>query len=293
MIEALQIHLQNFFGITGLSLASFFTQSLIVIIALYIFYVNFVKNTPAEKTVKGLFIFLLILWLTSEVFAFLHLRILASLLHNFILLLIVSGVIIFQPELRRLLALLGNQLDPITKSKKKILSDNLTNTMIEAISYWQKTKTGALIIFECQEPIATVCSNGIVLDAQISPELLINLFFVNTPLHDGAVIISQNRINKAGVILPLSKDSRLTWKYGTRHRAAIGLSEITDALCLVVSEERGDVSFIRKGKIQTFSQSSEIEKNLPAFLSPIFPKNTPQTFWGKLKQLRHKWLDNF
>lgn len=288
MIEALRVQLQNYLGIAGLSWASFLTQLFIIITILYVCYKNFVQNSPAEKTVKGLVIFLLLLWLTSEAFSILRLRILAGVLRNFILLLILSAVIIFQPELRRLLALLGNQVGPLSKNKKKILSENLTNILLESITYWRKYRTGALIVFERQEPLNTVCSAGTMLDAQISSELLINLFFVNTPLHDGAVIISQNRISKAGVLLPLSKDSRLSWKYGTRHRAAIGLSENTDALCLVVSEETGDISFIQRGKIQTFSQIEDIEKNLPNFLSPLFPKNTQQTFWQKLNQLRHK-----
>lgn len=288
MIESLRLQLQNYLGIAGLSWASFLTQLFIIIAILYICYKNFVQNSPAEKTVKGLVIFLLLLWLTSEAFSILRLRILAGVLRNLILLLILSAVIIFQPELRRLLALLGNQVGTVSKTKKKILSENLTNILLESMAYWRKYRTGALIVFERQEPLNTVCSAGTMLDAQISSELLINLFFVNTPLHDGAVIISQNRISKAGVILPLSKDSSLSWKYGTRHRAAIGLSENTDALCLVVSEETGDVSFIQKGKIQTLSQMEDIEKNLPNFLSPLFPKNIQQTFWQKLKQLRHK-----
>lgn len=288
MIESLRIQLQNYLGITGLSWASFLTQAFIIIITLYFLYKNFVQNSPAEKTVKGMIFFLLLLWLASEIFTILHLRILASILRNMILLLILSAVIIFQPELRRLLAVLGNRLHPISKSKKKFLSDNLKDILIESISYWRKNKTGALIVFERQEPVNSVCSDGCILEAKISSELLINLFFVNTPLHDGAVIISQNKILKAGVILPLSKDNSLSWRYGTRHRAAIGLTEITDALCLVISEETGDVSFIQKGKVQSFSQSNDIEKNLSIFLSCLFPKNIPDNFWEKLKQLRHK-----
>lgn len=288
MIETLRVQLQNHLGITGLSWASFLIQLSIIIITLYFCYKSFVKNSPAEKTVKGMIIFLFLLWLTSEAFIILHLRILAGVLRNLILLLIVSAVIIFQPELRRLLALLGNQITTTTKTKKKLLSENLTNVILESIAYWRKYRTGALIVFERQEPLNTVCSAGTVLDAQISSELLINLFFVNTPLHDGAVVISQNRISKAGVILPLSKDTSLSWKYGTRHRAAIGVSESTDALCLVVSEETGDVSLIQKGKIQSFSEMKDLEQNLLVFLSPLFPKTTHQTFWQKLKQLRHK-----
>lgn len=292
MIESLRLELQNFLGITGLSWASFLCQIGIIFTILYILYVNFVKNSPAEKTVKGMVIFLFTLWLMSEVFLILHLRILSGVLRNLILLLILSGVIIFQPELRRLLALLGNQTTYLSKNKKKPMYENLQKILLESITYWRKHKTGALIVFERHEPINTVCSGGTVLDAQISSELLINLFFVNTPLHDGAIIICQNKIAKAGVILPLSKDVSLSWKYGTRHRAAIGLSEITDALCLVVSEESGDISLIQKGKVQTFDKMEDLGKNLSVFLSPLFSKNAPQNFWQKLKHLSQKQLDN-
>ena len=288
MFNALRTQLQNILGITNLSWVSFLFQLLIIIFGLCFCYKNFVKNSPVEKTVKGMSIFIVSLWLLSEFFMFFHLRILAGLLRNLILLFILSGVIIFQPELRRLMSLLGNQVTLFSKAKRKQLSDSLVNILIQSIAYWRKYRTGALIVFERQEPINTVCTGGISLDAKISTELLINLFFVNTPLHDGAVIVSQNRIAKAGVILPLSKDATLSWKYGTRHRAAIGLSETTDALCLVVSEETGDVSLIQDGNVQTFYEMSELEKALPEFLSSLIQKNPPKTFWQKLKSFSDK-----
>lgn len=288
MFNALRTQLQNILGITNLSWVSFLFQLLIIIFGLWFCYKNFVKNSPVEKTVKGMLISMVSLWLLSEFFMFFHLRILAGLLRNLILLFILSGVIIFQPELRRLMSLLGNQVTLFSKAKRKQLSDSLVNILIQSIAYWRKYRTGALIVFERHEPINTVCTGGISLDAKISTELLINLFFVNTPLHDGAVIVSQNRIAKAGVILPLSKNATLSWKYGTRHRAAIGLSETTDALCLVVSEETGDVSLIQDGNVQTFYEMSELEKALPEFLSSLIQKNPPKTFWQKLKSFSDK-----
>ncbi|MBE6446082.1 MAG: TIGR00159 family protein [Alphaproteobacteria bacterium] len=288
MIGTLKTELQELLGNTGLSWVSFLLQLFIIVFFLWFCYKSFVKNSPAEKTVKGMLFFLVFTWLISEFFMLFHLRILAGLLRNFILLLILSAVIIFQPELRRLMSLLGNQVTFFTKAKRKQLSDSLVNILIQSIAYWRKYRTGALIAFERMEPVNTVCTGGISLDAKISTELLINLFFVNTPLHDGAVVCSQNRIAKAGVILPLSKDATLSWKYGTRHRAAIGLSETTDALCLVVSEETGDVSLIQDGKVQTFYEMNELEKALPEFLSSLIQKNPPKTFWQKLKSLSDK-----
>ena len=147
-------------------------------------------------------------------------------------------MVIFQPELRRLMARFGNNLswDALSHKKRKKEGKDLVNLLMQTISYWRTHKTGALIVFENQDPLDVALTGGVPLDAFLSAELLINIFFVNTPLHDGAVLIRGKRIVSAGAILPLSTRPDLSWKYGTRHRAAIGLSENTDALCLVVSE---------------------------------------------------------
>ena len=290
MVQHLREQLQSLLGVSGLSWASFLMQVFIVIFFLWLIYKKLIKDSPAEKTVKGIVFFLVIVWLISEVFSLFRLRILSGLLKNLIILLLLSFVVIFQPELRRLMARFGNNLswDAWSHKKRKKEGRDLVNLLMQAISYWQSHKTGALIVFENQEPLDILLTGGIPLDALLSAELLINIFFVNTPLHDGAVLIRGKRVASAGVILPLSTTPDLSWKYGTRHRAAIGLSENTDALCLVVSEETGDISLIRNGKVDTFSGMEELDKRLNSFLKPLIYQEYPKTLKEKFQDLKKR-----
>ena len=290
MVQHLREQLQSLLGVSGLSWASFLMQVFIVIFFLWLIYKKLIKDSPAEKTVKGIVFFLVIVWLISEVFSLFRLRILSGLLKNLILLLLLSFVVIFQPELRRLMARFGNNLswDAWSHKKRKKEGRDLVNLLMQAISYWRSHKTGALIVFENQEPLDILLTGGIPLDALLSAELLINIFFVNTPLHDGAVLIRGKRVASAGVILPLSTTPDLSWKYGTRHRAAIGLSENTDALCLVVSEETGDISLIRNGKVDTFSGMEELDKRLNSFLKPLIYQEYPKTLKEKFQDLKKR-----
>ncbi|MGN0920001.1 MAG: diadenylate cyclase CdaA [Alphaproteobacteria bacterium] len=290
MIQHLREQLQSLLGVSGLSWASFLLQVGIIIIFLWFGYKKLLQNSPAEKTVKGILFFLVIVWLVSEVFSLFHLRILSGLLKNLIILLLLSFVVIFQPELRRLMARFGNNLswNAWSHKKRKKEGKDLVNLLMQTISYWRTHETGALIVFENQEPLDMVLTGGVALDAVLSAELLINIFFVNTPLHDGAVLIRGKRVVSAGVILPLSTSLDLSWKYGTRHRAAIGLSENTDALCLVVSEETGDVSLVKNGKVNTFSNMEELDKKLNAFLMPLIYQEHPKTLREKLQDLKKR-----
>ena len=290
MIYSLREQLQSLLGVSGLSWASFWVQVLIIGFFLWFAYKKLVKNSPAEKTVKGIVFFLALVWLISEAFSLFHLRILSSLLKNLIILLLLSFVVIFQPELRRLMARFGNNLswNAWSHKKRKKEGKDLVNLLMQTISYWRIHKTGALIVFENQEPLDIALTGGVFLDAVLSAELLINIFFVNTPLHDGAVLIRGKRIVSAGVILPLSTTPDLSWRYGTRHRAAIGLSESTDALCLVVSEETGDVSLVKNGKVNTFSDMDELDKKLNAFLMPLIYQEHPKTLREKIQDLKKR-----
>ena len=289
-MESLREYLQSLLGVSGLTWASFLLQTGIIVFLLWLAYVKLVKNSPAEKTVKGVLFFLVIVWMTGEIFSLFHLRILSGLLKNLILLLLLSFVVIFQPELRRLMARFGNNLswDTWSHKKRKKEGKDLVNLLMQSISYWRTHKTGALIVFENQEPMDTVLAGGVSLDAVLSAELLINIFFVNPPLHDGAVLIRGKRIVSAGVILPLSTTPDLSWRYGTRHRAAIGLSENTDALCLVISEETGDVSLVKNGKVNTFSNMDELDKKLNNFFTPLIYQEHQKTLKEKWQDLKKK-----
>jgi len=290
MIYSLREQLQSLLGVSGLSWASFLLQVLIIGFFLWFAYKKLIQNSPAEKTVKGILFFLMLIWLISEAFSLFHLRILSALLKNLIILFLLSFVVIFQPELRRLMARFGNNLswDAWSHKKRKKEGKDLVNLLMQTISYWRVHKTGALIVFENQEPLDMALTGGVSLDAVLSAELLINIFFVNTPLHDGAVLIRGKRIVSAGVILPLSTTPDLSWRYGTRHRAAIGLSETTDALCLVVSEETGDVSLIKNGTVNTFSDMDELDKKLNAFLMPLIYQEHPKTLREKFQDLKKR-----
>ncbi len=290
MVYSLREQLQALLGTSGLSWASFLIQVLIIGFFLWYGYKKLIQNSPAEKTVKGILFFLIIIWLVSELFSLFHLRILSGLLKNLIILFLLSFVVIFQPELRRLMARFGNNLSWNTwsRKKRKLEGKNLVNLLMQTISYWRAHKTGALIVFENQEPLDVVLTGGVPLDAVLSPELLINIFFVNTPLHDGAVLIRGKRVVSAGAILPLSTTPDLSWRYGTRHRAAIGLSENTDALCLVVSEETGDVSLVKNGTVITFSDMEELDKKLNTFLMPLILQEHPKTLREKLQDLKKR-----
>lgn len=284
MIDSLRLELQNYLGVSGLTGASIAVQLALIIGALTFLYLKLIKDSPVEKTVRGVLFFLVIIWLSAEVFMWLHLRILGALLQNLLLLIILSFIVIFQPELRRLMARLGNSLEMRSPAKKRQMNNRIVEILVQSIEYWQKHETGALIVFENQDPVSAFTTGGVPLSAKLSTELLINLFFINTPLHDGAVIIKNGVVETAGVVLPLSQDVGLNWKYGTRHRAAIGMSEESDALVLVVSEENGDVSLVKDGKIQTFHTLDDLAQKLSVFLAPLIKKTPSGCLWQRLKE---------
>ena len=284
-MDSIRERLTDILGSRGLTGASILFQVVLIIALLYFFYVKLIKKSPVEKTVKGITCFLVVIWITAEIFTLLHLRILSAMLRNLLLLIMLSFVVIFQPELRRWMARIGNSLSHLSQTKKKQINNRLVEILTQSIQYWQEHQTGALIVFENHDPVSSVATEGIGLNADVSAELLINLFFVNTPLHDGAVVIKKDKVISAGVILPLTRDASLNWKYGTRHRAAIGMSENTDALVLVVSEETGDVSFVKDGAIQTFHTLTDLPEKLSVFLSPLMQKNKPESLLKRIKDL--------
>lgn len=246
----------------------------IIIIAstLYLFYMKFIKNTQSEKLVKGLFI-LIFGWIMSEVLILINLRILGLFLKGFVTLVSLSLIVIFQPELRRFLGYLGQpgfigrtlfskDIHTVTKNDEV----DIIKEIIESVKYLTKTKTGALIVFQKGISSGTYSDVGTRIDAIISAELILTIFHPNTPLHDGAMVIKDNKIQSAGVLLPLTEDPKLSWKYGTRHRAAIGMSEVSDAACLVVSEETGDVSVCMDGMLKKYEDLKTLKEDLESIL---------------------------
>ena len=246
------------------------TEVLIIFGMLYVLYRKFIKGTQSEKLVKGLFI-LLFAWIFSEILIKFNLQLLGVFLRTMVNVIMFGAVIIFQPEIRKFLGYLGqsNIFKNSFFSKrdtKHIEKINVIKELIEAVKYLSKTHTGALMVLERDDSVHTYSDVGTQIDGNVSTELLLTIFHTNTPLHDGAVVISGERIRSAGVLLPLTEDPKLSWKYGTRHRAAIGMSEVSDSACLVVSEETGDVSIALDGTLKKYDDITLLKKDLEILL---------------------------
>lgn len=270
MISEISMYFQNLINLMDLSFSWTNTiEILIIALILYIFYKKFIKNTQSEKFVKGAF-FLVFLWVFSEILIRFDLKILGVFLKSIVTLVSLSLIVIFQPELRRFLGFLG-QVDFINKlftsSNKEINVEriDIVKEIIESVKYFSKSHTGALIVFQ-SDLSNTYYDVGTTLNADVSTELLLTIFHPNTPLHDGAVVINGEKIISAGVLLPLTEDPKLSWKYGTRHRAAIGMSEVSDAACLVVSEETGDVSITIDGTLKKYEDLVTLKADLESIL---------------------------
>lgn len=226
------------------------TLILDLIIVLYLLYAFIVhsRKTRAWQLLKGI-VLILIATVISEI---LQLKILNFILTFFMPYGVIALIVIFQPELRRMLEQLGtNRLtkyfgfdkDLETKTKEDIYK------VVIAATELAKLKIGGLIVIERDIQISDVIDNGVRINAEVSPQLIVNLFTPNTPLHDGAVIISKNQIVSAACILPLANDKDIAKEIGTRHRAGIGISKESDAIAIIISEETGKISIAKEGKL--------------------------------------------
>ncbi len=243
-----------------------------IVSILYIFYRKFIRNTQSENLVKGLF-FLVFAWVFSEILVLIDLKIIGLFFKTLVTLIALSLIVIFQPELRRFLGYLGQpgfiKRTFFQGGTYREASENdidVIKEIIEAVKYLTKTKTGALIVFKKAMSSMAYSEVGTEINAKISTELILTIFHPNTPLHDGAMVIEGNKIQSAGVLLPLTEDPKLSWKYGTRHRAALGMSEVSDAACLVVSEETGDVSICLDGMLKKYEDLTTLKADLESIL---------------------------
>ena len=244
-------------------------EVLIIVSILMVFYQKFIRNTHSEKFVKGAIV-LVFMWVISELLIALDLTIIGGVLKSIVIFVALSLIVIFQPELRIFLGYLG-QIDFFKKlfyNEKKTVDNksiDVIKEIIEAVKYLSKSHTGALIVFQ-KDLSNTYHDVGTILNADVSTELLLTIFHINTPLHDGAVVINGSKIISAGVLLPLTDDPKLSWKYGTRHRAAIGMTESSNAACLVVSEETGDVSVTMDGTLKKYDDIPTLKADLENIL---------------------------
>ncbi len=219
-----------------------------ILVVAYIFYKSYmlIKDTRAEQLLKGI-LFIVVLIPISYV---LRLNMLYVILNKTITIGVLTIVIIFQPEIRRALEHLGRSaFDDIHTVQDKEEINKTINEVVIAVDALAKTKTGALIVIEQSTGLGDFIASGTRIDGLVSSAMLENIFVVNTPLHDGATIIKNSRIVASGCVLPLTSNNDINKKLGTRHRAAIGLSEICDAIIIIVSEETGTISLAINGRL--------------------------------------------
>ena len=218
-----------------------------------------IRGTRAVNIFNGIIIFLLFK-MVSTVF---QLETIDWIMNSIIQWSVIGIIIIFQPEIRNGLDHLGQSLR--MKNLRNTQNDpieQMIEEIIRACQYMAKRRIGALISIEDTQSLTEYANTGIKLDADITEQLLINIFIPNTPLHDGSVVIQDMKISSAASFLPLSENPEIPKELGTRHRAAVGLSEVTDAVVVVVSEETGDISLTYKGKIMRDLSEEEIRETL-------------------------------
>ncbi len=223
-----------------------------------------IRGTQAERLVKGIAVIAAVCLLSWM----LGLTLITTLLQQLIPVAVVSFVIIFQPEIRRGLGYLGRTTFRVDFSitdtpKQKRLA--VIRHVIAAVRELSRVRTGALIVIEPAEGERDYLSPGTTINGEVSSNLLLSIFEQKSPLHDGAVVIRTDKIVAAGVILPITDNQKLSLKYGTRHRAAIGLSEIYDGLCIVVSEETGSISVANRGMLVRYDTADDLADPLSYF----------------------------
>jgi len=231
-----------------LSMLRSFVDISIVAYAIYKLLV-LIRDTRAWQLVKGV-IFVLLASKISELFGF---NTIQYILENTIQYIAIAMIVLFQPELRRGLEKLGSSRFIgilLSGNSQEVTVSNMVESIVAAVENLSSTKTGALMILEGATKLGDVMDESIEIDSKISTSLLINIFKPDTPLHDGAVIIRETRIQAAACYLPLARSTMIPKELGTRHRAAIGISEVSDALAIVVSEETGQISTASDGNLQ-------------------------------------------
>lgn len=260
-----------------------------IIVVSYIFYKGYmlIKETRAEQLLKGI----LLITLLIPISKWLQLTMLNWILSSIITIAVLSAIIIFQPEIRRALEHIGRR----AFAEKHFLEDEsirdkVISAIVNAVDNLSKSRTGALIIIEQLTGLGEIINTGIKIDALISSALLENIFVVNTPLHDGATIIRNDRIIASGCFLPLTSDSELNKQLGTRHRAAIGISETSDALTVVVSEETGTISLAVNGRLTRSYDKDKLKDILIRIIKSR--SNKKMTFKERVKSWKLKKDNN-
>ena len=260
--------LLNIFGFLNLSFADILD---ILMVAIFIYLVfRWIRGSAA----MNIFVAVILLFVLRVVVAAFNMKLMSALLGTFIDVGVIALIVIFQPEVRHFLMKLGSRYGMAGKSrdifnrlmgiKEKKMGGGTVNEIAEACRAMSADKTGALIVFPRKDSREFIVETGDIVDAKVTRRLIMNIFFKNSPLHDGAMIISDDRIVAARCTLPITGRTDIPAHYGMRHKAAIGITEETDADVIVVSEETGGISFVRGGNINKINNINELKLLLSA-----------------------------
>lgn len=255
-------------------------------IVTFVFYelIKICKDTRAWQLIKGIIFMLLF----SYVCDMLSLNTIAYILNYIIGFLGIALVIIFSPEIRKMLEQLGRSklglsllLNPDQKSDTRIVTKLMIDNVVAAAQNMSLSRTGSLMVIERETKVGEYINTGTRIDSEVSASLLINIFVPNTPLHDGAVIIRNNRIVAAACVLPLTDRQNIDSDLGTRHRAAIGITDVSDAVVVVVSEETGQISLCDNGKIRRNLTREALRESLDNLLIPSDTKSASRIIFPR------------
>lgn len=264
-----------------------FSDIVDILIVAYLIYniIMLIRKTNSFRLARGILLILIALWLSGV----LKLTMFNRLLQKTVELGLIALVIIFQPELRRLLEQIGkgNLSRMLIPDTDPDVVESMIVATVSACADMSRTKTGALIVFERKERLGEIIATGTRVDAAPSAELIKNIFFKNSPLHDGAMIVRAGRVCAAGCVLPLSGNQGLSRDLGTRHRAAVGMSETADSVLVVVSEETGAISVAIGGMLKRHLSPEILQKMLESELlgDELRSKNDK----SRIAAIRDKW----
>lgn len=260
-----------------------------ILIVAFLLYrlMRFLRNTNAQKLLYGLIAVIMILELSDVM----HLYVIHYILEAVMQVGILALVVIFQPELRKMLEQFGSSKIArflTSRGAQPSTTDTAIVQTIEAVNSLSWTKTGALIIFQRNDPLTAIINTGTTINADVNAELLKNLFYNKAPLHDGAVIIADGRIAAAGCILPLSSKQNISKDLGTRHRAGLGQSENYDSISVIVSEETGGISLAEGGILKQHLAPETLERLLTAKLMPAEAVEEKKTLRQRVQEVLSK-----
>lgn len=249
-----------------------------------------IHETRAEQLMKGIAVLLIATFLST----LFQLNTLSYILQQTMTVGIIALLIVFQPELRRVLEYLGRSkfLTNANVGDSGVTQEKIVEDLVLSCEHLAQRRIGALILIERQTGLNEYIKTGIQIDGDISKELLINTFIPNTPLHDGAMIIEKTKIRAAACILPLSDNLKLSKELGTRHRAGVGISEICDCLSIIVSEETGGISLAENGVLQREVDISVLKEKLTKiYISKIKTQNKKRLLWRQPHEKDSKNID--